>query len=238
MFSLSLMGFLFLTMSVGGGHDISEDFVGDLFDDLETSLDFFDVGHGNGNFTTESQLCVPQDNVEDLEWFPNFTDDYIALNGLCLTPERNSLYPGEFKVENTKTENSISLGYFDKQVEGKKKHGIDCTTTFTVKKQRSKRRGKHCRKRAWSTSSSNLYTLAASYDREPKRKCSHCLTDKTPQWRIGPLGPKTLCNACGVRYKSGRLVPEYRPAASPYFDSMKHSNFHKKILKKKKGMVA
>ncbi|XP_009410893.2 GATA transcription factor 12-like isoform X2 [Musa acuminata AAA Group] len=62
------------------------------------------------------------------------------------------------------------------------------------------------------------------------RKCLHCQTDKTPQWRTGPLGPKTLCNACGVRYKSGRLVPEYRPAASPTFVVSKHSNSHRKVL--------
>ncbi|CAA6658573.1 unnamed protein product [Spirodela intermedia] len=47
------------------------------------------------------------------------------------------------------------------------------------------------------------------------RRCSHCLSQRTPQWRAGPLGPKTLCNACGVRFKSGRLLPEYRPAKSP-----------------------
>lgn len=62
------------------------------------------------------------------------------------------------------------------------------------------------------------------------RKCQHCATDKTPQWRTGPMGPKTLCNACGVRYKSGRLVPEYRPAASPTFVLTKHSNSHRKVL--------
>lgn len=62
------------------------------------------------------------------------------------------------------------------------------------------------------------------------RRCLHCETDKTPQWRTGPLGPKTLCNACGVRYKSGRLVPEYRPAASPTFMVSKHSNSHRKVM--------
>lgn len=62
------------------------------------------------------------------------------------------------------------------------------------------------------------------------RKCLHCQTDKTPQWRTGPMGPKTLCNACGVRYKSGRLVPEYRPAASPTFVLTRHSNSHRKVL--------
>lgn len=62
------------------------------------------------------------------------------------------------------------------------------------------------------------------------RKCMHCDTTKTPQWRTGPMGPKTLCNACGVRYKSGRLVPEYRPAASPTFVLSKHSNSHRKVI--------
>lgn len=67
-------------------------------------------------------------------------------------------------------------------------------------------------------------------DGSQPRRCSHCLVQKTPQWRAGPLGPKTLCNACGVRFKSGRLVPEYRPAISPTFLSEVHSNSHRKIL--------
>lgn len=62
------------------------------------------------------------------------------------------------------------------------------------------------------------------------RKCMHCEIQKTPQWRAGPMGPKTLCNACGVRYKSGRLFPEYRPAASPTFVPSLHSNSHKKVV--------
>ncbi|KAJ7981007.1 GATA transcription factor [Quillaja saponaria] len=62
------------------------------------------------------------------------------------------------------------------------------------------------------------------------RKCTHCQVTKTPQWREGPMGPKTLCNACGVRYRSGRLYPEYRPAASPTFVASVHSNCHKKVI--------
>lgn len=31
------------------------------------------------------------------------------------------------------------------------------------------------------------------------KSCTQCGTTKTPQWREGPLGPKTLCNACGVK---------------------------------------
>ncbi|KAJ3706602.1 hypothetical protein LUZ61_010307 [Rhynchospora tenuis] len=74
-----------------------------------------------------------------------------------------------------------------------------------------------------------------------ERRCSHCGVNKTPQWRAGPEGAKTLCNACGVRYKSGRLLPEYRPACSPTFVSELHSNSHRKVLemrrKKESTMV-
>lgn len=31
------------------------------------------------------------------------------------------------------------------------------------------------------------------------RVCSDCNTTKTPLWRSGPCGPKSLCNACGIR---------------------------------------
>ncbi|GKB59648.1 GATA transcription factor 11-like protein [Tanacetum coccineum] len=69
------------------------------------------------------------------------------------------------------------------------------------------------------------------------KKCTHCQTTKTPQWREGPMGPKTLCNACGVRYRSGRLFPEYRPAASPTFIPSLHSNSHKKVIEmRQKGV--
>ncbi|XP_008807395.1 GATA transcription factor 8 [Phoenix dactylifera] len=73
-------------------------------------------------------------------------------------------------------------------------------------------------------------TAAGGDEAPPVRKCMHCEIQKTPQWRAGPMGPKTLCNACGVRYKSGRLFPEYRPAASPTFVPSLHSNSHRKVV--------
>ncbi|KAI4304687.1 hypothetical protein MLD38_040163 [Melastoma candidum] len=71
-------------------------------------------------------------------------------------------------------------------------------------------------------------------DQSSVRRCTHCAVTSTPQWREGPLGPKTLCNACGVRYRSGRLFPEYRPAASPTFVAALHSNSHKKVVEMRK----
>jgi len=34
-------------------------------------------------------------------------------------------------------------------------------------------------------------------------RCSCCATTTTPQWRVGPNGPKTMCNACGIKWKRG-----------------------------------
>ncbi|KAK8262725.1 hypothetical protein V6Z12_D13G278200 [Gossypium hirsutum] len=70
------------------------------------------------------------------------------------------------------------------------------------------------------------------------RKCPHCEVMETPQWREGPIGPKTLCNACGVRYRSDRLFPEYRPAGSPTFIPSLHSNSHKVVEMRRKSQFA
>ncbi|XP_074576238.1 GATA transcription factor 4-like [Curcuma longa] len=85
---------------------------------------------------------------------------------------------------------------------------------------------------ASSSSSSEFPSDGAGQTKKGRvaRRCTHCASENTPQWRTGPLGPKTLCNACGVRYKSGRLVPEYRPAASPTFVLTQHSNSHRKVM--------
>jgi len=48
------------------------------------------------------------------------------------------------------------------------------------------------------------------------RVCAHCGTSKTPLWRNGPGGPKSLCNACGIRFKkAGRRSAANGNAESP-----------------------
>ena len=47
------------------------------------------------------------------------------------------------------------------------------------------------------------------------KACTQCGTTRTPQWREGPAGAKTLCNACGVklvRKKRSMLEAERRAA--------------------------
>lgn len=40
---------------------------------------------------------------------------------------------------------------------------------------------------------------------EDGRHCAHCKCNTTPMWRRGPEGLSTLCNACGVKWKHGKL---------------------------------
>lgn len=44
------------------------------------------------------------------------------------------------------------------------------------------------------------------------RACVHCGTQFTSQWRKGPAGASTLCNACGIRY-ARRLKKDAKAAA-------------------------
>lgn len=104
----------------------------------------------------------------------------------------------------------------------------DSETMFTYNHQQQQHRGS-----SDSLASEKFYQNQSKGQKsgtELARKCLHCGVQRTPQWRAGPMGPKTLCNACGVRYKSGRLLPEYRPAASPTFIESIHSNSHRKVL--------
>ncbi|XP_072955728.1 GATA transcription factor 1 [Typha angustifolia] len=95
---------------------------------------------------------------------------------------------------------------------------------------RPRSKGRRRRRREVSGIPPPSAAVAAAATSGERRRCRHCQAAETPQWRAGPEGPKTLCNACGVRYKSGRLVPEYRPASSPTFSAAIHSNSHRRIL--------
>ncbi|CAL0311120.1 unnamed protein product [Lupinus luteus] len=38
------------------------------------------------------------------------------------------------------------------------------------------------------------------------KSCRDCHTTTTPLWRAGPDGPRSLCNACGLRYRKRTRV--------------------------------
>ncbi|GFP80908.1 gata transcription factor 4 [Phtheirospermum japonicum] len=157
-------------------------------------------------------LCVPTEDAAELEWLSNYMDDSFA----------------DFPAN----ELTAAAASFHSKINAAGFHG--------------RPRSKRSRPSISSASFENPMSICGNVKKEEiimgninggntesgevARRCTHCASEKTPQWRTGPLGPKTLCNACGVRYKSGRLVPEYRPAASPTFVLTQHSNSHRKVL--------
>ncbi|KAL3625993.1 hypothetical protein CASFOL_029542 [Castilleja foliolosa] len=67
------------------------------------------------------------------------------------------------------------------------------------------------------------------------KTCSGCHTTKTPVWRGGPDGPKSLCNACGIKYNKkrrellGLAIP--KPNKKNKIRVVNRSNEVKEILK-------
>ncbi|XP_039012094.1 GATA transcription factor 15-like [Hibiscus syriacus] len=50
-----------------------------------------------------------------------------------------------------------------------------------------------------------MHILQQSEYKEINRRCVECNTTRTPLWRGGPAGPRSLCNACGIRYRKKSL---------------------------------
>lgn len=46
-------------------------------------------------------------------------------------------------------------------------------------------------------------TVPKSFTDTKRKSCIQCGNKKTPQWRQGPNGPRSLCNACGVAFMKG-----------------------------------
>ncbi|CAA2971671.1 GATA transcription factor 9-like [Olea europaea subsp. europaea] len=214
----------------------------------------------DGQFSSE--LCVPYDDLAELEWLSNFVEESFSSEDLqklqlmqgmkAPTDEVSGTHQYQFQPETTRNarilrpEMSVPAKARSKRsrtapgnwtsrlsvVSPTSPAAISSSSESDIVSSSGKKLMKVPQKKEGSCN-------AATENGGEGRKCLHCATDKTPQWRTGPLGPKTLCNACGVRYKSGRLVPEYRPAASPTFVLTKHSNSHRKVLelRRQKEMV-
>lgn len=171
-------------------------------------------------------MLLQADDVAELEWLSRFVDDSFTEYSLPYS-DLNLVKPGSVTPA---TADGGRL--FPRPV--KKPRG-----------KRSRSTGKSWSRSASDTTSSSSSSSGSTLTSSPKRlkrtldsgvrRCSHCGVQKTPQWRAGPKGAKTLCNACGVRFKSGRLCPEYRPACSPTFCSKLHSNKHRKVVEMRRG---
>nr|GMC63549.1 putative GATA transcription factor 22 [Ipomoea batatas] len=74
-------------------------------------------------------------------------------------------------------------------------------TMTTMKMIEDEKRASSCLESEHSSNSSSNHS---SSNVVPIRVCADCNTTKTPLWRSGPKGPKSLCNACGIRQRKAR----------------------------------
>nr|GEV39389.1 GATA transcription factor 12-like [Tanacetum cinerariifolium] len=173
-------------------------------------------GVEESQFSGGHELCFPYDELAELEWLSRFTEESFSsddLNNLRLISAGNITPVTDTSSSVTgvkKCYNRINSPIFQNDV-------------LVPGKIRSKRS-----RAAPGDWSSRLIHLKSTVEVDECKTTS--LGDR------GPMGPKTLCNACGVRFKSGRLVPEYRPAASPTFVPAKHSNSHRKVMELRRQM--
>ncbi|KAJ8768604.1 hypothetical protein K2173_023508 [Erythroxylum novogranatense] len=178
------------------------------------------------HFRTSSPISVLESSSSSSSCCPEKLTSNYAKSAIPVTRPRSkhsrsrrSGFPFGFTCSTRKTLYSLAAS------ESGSDSWLD-EKVFNPAKKREKR------KNLMLLSSSEAFEKQLSQPQEAveTRKCTHCEVTKTPQWREGPMGPKTLCNACGVRFRSGRLLPEYRPAASPTFSPLLHSNSHRKVL--------
>ncbi|KAL5063712.1 hypothetical protein RYX36_025449 [Vicia faba] len=185
-----------------------------------------------------TELTVPVEEAANLEWLSYFVEDsfsqfsmtenhYLLLQPKApeprptlSTPSFKTSVPGKARSKRTRTGVRVwPVSLVDSS-----------STSSSTALSSSSSHLEECSKPPEKKPKRRMGSLDGGEGRGVLRRCSHCGVQKTPQWRTGPAGPKTLCNACGVRYKSGRLLPEYRPACSPTFSSEMHSNHHRKVL--------
>ncbi|WJX81487.1 hypothetical protein P8452_64361 [Trifolium repens] len=169
---------------------------------------------------------IPHDVLQNLEWYPTFSEimdrslqkdlNYLLF---CDTHEKESVKLNQ--LSEGITQENVSNVHINQEM------NID-TSLPNIHSINHEYLPKKNNKKSCSTKKSKDKSLKAkSIDIYVERMCSHCETKDTTQWRFGPLGKNTLCNACGLRYKSNRLTEGYKPKASSNTDITKHSNLHK-----------
>ncbi|KAK1394336.1 Plant-specific GATA-type zinc finger transcription factor family protein [Heracleum sosnowskyi] len=210
--------------------DADADFL-NLLPDLPEEDDSFDAQDWESLF--QLHVPIPLDIIQatcqnDANSHSNESSGFQAPSPTSVLDSRSS----SSRVKSTSTTPELLIPVRTRTK--RPRHSTNCRwhlITLPTPNNRMNKKVKEKKKKK-ITQTSNAIKDKGSCSNQPtgSRICSHCQVTQTPQWRAGPLGPNTLCNACGVRYRAGRLVPEYRPAASPTFVPTVHSNFHRRIV--------
>ncbi|KAI8338463.1 hypothetical protein BC941DRAFT_512598 [Chlamydoabsidia padenii] len=74
--------------------------------------------------------------------------------------------------------------------------------------------------------SNSKHRISKSWRIRPneKKQCESCRTSQSPEWRRGPSGHRTLCNACGLRYSRSLARQEQRVSPIAQFEDPRTSS--------------
>lgn len=93
---------------------------------------------------------------------------------------------------------------------------VECPVTIPIRTRRKRRTRKPqppVVKSEYPLSLHNILNVNNSNLLDEVKRCYQCDESETPEWRLGPYGTRSLCNACGLYYR--RLIQRF---------NVKHAN--------------
>ncbi|KAI8332234.1 hypothetical protein BC941DRAFT_437006 [Chlamydoabsidia padenii] len=129
--------------------------------------------------------------------------EYLTTgNGMILTAEQQLVNNADTYMNNQQSDSSLQLS-----PNNKRKHmAINGTHTNnkseidTIEKDHAPNPKKKTKRLSVNHGKQGSNTTTRT------RQCGYCSATSTPMWRRGPEGAGTLCNACGVKWKHGKIL--------------------------------
>ncbi|XP_059633098.1 GATA transcription factor 21-like [Cornus florida] len=154
----------------------------------------------SGHYHAEIQQLQPQQQANNFAWHGGSYDlENESDNGLNLSLWKEKEDRNENHIENN------SVKWMSSKMRLMKK--MKKSDQLTVRAQKS---SEDDRKQPISSPTETDHNNSNI----PVRVCADCNTSKTPLWRSGPRGPKSLCNACGIRQRKARRAMAAAAAAA------------------------
>ncbi|KAF9902237.1 hypothetical protein BX616_001995 [Lobosporangium transversale] len=115
--------------------------------------------------------------------------------------EETSEILGSGKSSSTNHNISSAKRKMDTMIDGQKP-----SKSKRLKEGNGKGSGPTVKKATVSGASKKNGVSGSSSTSSQQKRCAYCECTTTPMWRRGPDGPSTLCNACGVKWKHGKIL--------------------------------
>jgi len=144
---------------------------------------------------TLSNLTIPSHN-------PSNVNNITAAAMLAQRPIKRNKSSGERKRNNCAKDTT------PKDTTPTTKEGTTPVTQETPKTENTQ--GEIQTEQTQKKELANLFH-PSKYKSDKKLQCEVCYTTETPEWRRGPNGKRTLCNACGLQYAKFRRQEQIKP---------------------------